>query len=91
MCCQSVLILTHLSKVHSQTGSHCKLSALCDCVSLSAISFLSYWWLLLYGPEAPGPAFVSSHPLCISTEPVLSLAVSRLSLGGVQLEAELNR
>lgn len=91
MCCQSVLILTHRSKVHSQTGSHCKLSALGDCVSLSAICVLCCCWLQLYGPEAPGPAFVSSHPLCTSTEPVLSATISLLSLRGVELEAVLNR
>ena len=91
MCCQSVLILTHRSKVHSHTGSHCKLSALSDCVSLSAICVLCCCWLLLYGPEAPGPAFVSSHPLCTSTEPVLSATISLLSLRGVELEAGRNR
>lgn len=91
MCCQSVLILTHLSKVQSETGSHCKLSASSDCVSLSAISALCYCWLLLYGLEAPGYAFVSSHHLCISTELVLLPAVSPLSPRGVELEADLNR
>lgn len=64
MCCQSVLILTHLSKVHSQIGSHYKLSPMSDCISLSVISVLCNCQLLVYGPEALHPPFVSSHPLC---------------------------
>lgn len=90
MCCQSILIFTQI-KVHSHTGSHCGLSVTSDCVALSTISVLCYCWLLLYGPEALGPTFVSSHPLCISTELVLSPAFRPLSLRGVELEAELNR
>lgn len=47
--CAVTLFLTHRTKVHSQTGSHCKLSALSNCISLSAISVLCYCWLLLCG------------------------------------------
>lgn len=40
---------------------------------------------------APGTAFVSSHPLCTGPEPLLSPAVSLLSLRRRELEAKLNR
>lgn len=80
MSCQPVLISTRQSKV--QTSGLCKLSASGDCVSLSAISVLCRFGRLLCGPEASGPAFVSSHLLCTSSESGLSPAVSPLSLGG---------
>lgn len=60
-------------------------------VSLSAICVPCHCRLQLNDPEAPGPGFVSSHPLCIGPELALSPGVSPVSLRGVELEAELNR